>query len=130
MTLGLCWSLHTESSVSGVDPSRRGPVHKLLRIPEADQETIRDRADEHVPTELGKPRDYAAQTVTGEEFSEYIDWRVDHPSDDNGCARSLTRAEILNLVTRHPDSAHALDDAHAHGLGMRSRSAVLSVVCT
>jgi len=83
-------------------------ISKLLGIPEADQETVRDRADEHVRTEPGKPRDYAVQTVTGEEFSEYIDWRVDHPSDDmmtelinaefedeTGTVRSLTREEIL-----------------------------------
>jgi len=61
-----------------------------------------------VRTEPGKPRDYAVQTVTGEEFAEYIDWRVDHPSDDmmtelinaefedeTGTVRSLTREEIL-----------------------------------
>src|SRR5262245_52721295 len=83
-------------------------ISKLLGIPEGDQETVRDRADEHVRTEPGKPRDYAVQTVTGEEFSEYIDWRVDHPSDDmmtelinaefedeTGTVRSLTREEIL-----------------------------------
>jgi len=83
-------------------------ICNLLGIPEADQETVRDRADEHVRTEPGKPRDYAVQTVTGEEFAEYIDWRVDHPSDDmmtelinaefedvDGTVRSLTREEIL-----------------------------------
>ena len=83
-------------------------ISKLLGIPEGDQETVRDRADEHVRTEPGKPRDYAVQTVTGEEFAEYIDWRVDHPSDDmmtelinaefedeTGTVRSLTREEIL-----------------------------------
>jgi cytochrome P450 len=83
-------------------------ISKLLGIPEADQETVRDRADEHVRTEPGKPRDYAVQTVTGEEFADYIDWRVDHPSDDmmtelinaefedeTGTVRSLTREEIL-----------------------------------
>jgi cytochrome P450 len=83
-------------------------ISKLLGIPEADQETVRDRADEHVRTEPGKPRDYSVQTVTGEEFAEYIDWRVDHPSDDmmtellnaefedeTGTLRPLTREEIL-----------------------------------
>jgi cytochrome P450 len=83
-------------------------ISNLLGIPEADQETVRDRADEHVRTEPGQPRDYAVQTVTGEEFAEYIDWRVDHPSDDmmtelinaefedvDGTVRSLTREEIL-----------------------------------
>ena len=49
------------------------------------------------------------QTVTGEEFAEYIDWRMEHPSDDlmtalinvefedeTGTVRRLTRAEILS----------------------------------
>jgi cytochrome P450 len=83
-------------------------ISKLLGIPESDQEAVRDRADEHVRTEPGKPRDYSVQTVTGEEFAEYVDWRVEHPSDDmmtelinaefedvDGTVRSLTREEIL-----------------------------------
>ena len=65
-------------------------ISKLLGIPEADHETVRDRADAHVRTEPGKPRDYAVQTVTGEEFADYIDWRVDHPSDDMGAELGAT----------------------------------------
>jgi cytochrome P450 len=83
-------------------------IGMLLGIPPSDHELVRERADEHLRTEPGKPRDYSVQTVTGEGFAEYIDWRVDHPSDDlmtelintefedeTGTVRSLTREEIL-----------------------------------
>ena len=83
-------------------------ISLLLGIPESDQESIRNLADEHIRTEPGTPRDYTVQTVTGEEFAEYIDWRTEHPSDDlmtelidaefedeTGTLRKLTRAEIL-----------------------------------
>ena len=83
-------------------------ISMLLGIPESDQESIRDLADEHIRTEPGTPRDYTVQTVTGEEFAAYIDWRMQHPSDDlmtqlinvefedeTGTVRRLTRAEIL-----------------------------------
>jgi cytochrome P450 len=86
-------------------------ISMLLGIPEADQEAVRDRADENIRTEPGKPRDYSVQTVTGEAFAEYIDWRLDHPSDDlmtelinaefedeSGCTRTLTTQEILVYV--------------------------------
>src|SRR5215831_16123691 len=51
-------------------------ISMLLGIPESDQEAVRDLADVHIRTEPGKPRDYTVQTVTGEEFAEYIDWRT------------------------------------------------------
>jgi cytochrome P450 len=83
-------------------------IGMLLGIPEADQEAVRNRADAHLRTEPGQPRDYTVQTVTGEDFAEYIDWRVEHPSDDlmtelirfefedeTGTVRRLTREEIL-----------------------------------
>ena len=83
-------------------------ISMLLGIPEADQEAVRDRADDHIRTEPGKPRDYSVQTVSGEGFAEYIDWRIDHPADDlmteligaefedeTGAIRSLTKQEIL-----------------------------------
>ena len=57
-------------------------ISMLLGIPESDQESIRDLADAHIRTEPGSRGDYTVQTVTGEEFAEYIDWRMEHPSDD------------------------------------------------
>ena len=79
-------------------------IGMLLGIPEADQEGVRSRSDAHLRTEPGQPRDYSVQTVTGEEFAGYVDWRREHPADDlvtelinaefedeTGAVRTLTR---------------------------------------
>jgi cytochrome P450 len=86
-------------------------IGMLLGIPEEDQERIRDRLDEGMRLDAGvmPDRDYTAQN--GDNFSEYIDWRAEHPSDDlmtellnaefedsDGTTRTLTRTEILNYV--------------------------------
>jgi cytochrome P450 len=84
-------------------------ITMLLGIPEDDQEAVRDRANDQLRTEAGKPMKAAEQgIVTGEHFAAYIDWRADHPSDDimtellnveftdeTGIARRLTRGELL-----------------------------------
>jgi cytochrome P450 len=84
-------------------------ISMLLGIPEDDQEAVRDRANDQLRTEAGKPMKAAEQgIVTGEHFAAYIDWRADHPSDDimtellnveftdeTGIARRLTRGELL-----------------------------------
>jgi cytochrome P450 len=82
----------------------------LLGIPEGDQEAIRDRLDAGLRLESGEaPTE--VQSGEGEIFAEYIEWRVDHPSDDlmteminaefedeTGTVRRLTRDEILLYV--------------------------------
>jgi cytochrome P450 len=82
----------------------------LLGIPEDDQEAIRDRLDAGLRLESGEaPTEVLSGE--GEIFGEYIDWRVDHPSDDlmteminaefedeTGTRRRLTRDEILLYV--------------------------------
>ena len=83
-------------------------IGMLLGIPEADQEAVRDhfgrnRADDEVADDDG--------VLSGAIFSEYIDWRVEHPSgdimtqllnaefeDENGAMRRLTRDELLAYV--------------------------------
>jgi cytochrome P450 len=84
-------------------------ISMLLGIPEDDQESIRDRANDQLRTEAGKPMKAAEQgVVTGEHFAAYIDWRAEHPSDDimtellkvefedeTGTVRRLTRSELL-----------------------------------
>jgi cytochrome P450 len=84
-------------------------ISMLLGIPEDDQESIRDRANDQLRTEAGKPMKAAEQgMVTGEHFAAYIDWRAEHPSDDImtellkvefedecGTVRRLTREELL-----------------------------------
>jgi cytochrome P450 len=84
-------------------------IGMLLGIPEHDQEAVRDRANDQLRTEAGKPMRAAEQgIVAGEHFAAYIDWRAEHPSDDimtellnvefedeTGTVRRLTREELL-----------------------------------
>lgn len=88
-------------------------IGMLLGIPEQDQESVRDGTFNSLLTEEGKPMEVAThQIVRGDEFAEYIDWRVDHPSDDImtdllnaefddefGVRRKLTREELLTYVS-------------------------------
>ena len=84
----------------------------LLGIPEADQESHRRETDKSLRTEAGKPMAPQEGFASGESFAEYIDWRAAHPSDDlmtdlinaevteeDGCTRRLTRAEVLTYTT-------------------------------
>ena len=87
-------------------------IGMLLGIPEQDQEEIRQRADARLHREAGQPAQYTAGRFTDESFfGEYLDWRVQHPSDDlmtelvesefedeTGETRRLTREEILTFV--------------------------------
>jgi cytochrome P450 len=81
----------------------------LLGIPEHNQEEIRDRGGRQLTLKEGTFRpattDFFEQSY--QMFSDYIDWRVDHPSDDlmtqlinadvedDGAMRRLTRTEVL-----------------------------------
>jgi cytochrome P450 len=85
----------------------------LFGIPEADQEAIRLGADANLRTEAGQPMQVSDTPTFGSEmFAEYIDWRIDHPSDDlmsellqaefedeTGTTRRLTRDEALLYTT-------------------------------
>lgn len=87
-------------------------IGMLLGIPEADQEQIRDRSDADLRVDPGKAMKFKqGGIVRGEIFGEYLDWRVDNPSDDimsellhtefedeTGTRRRLTRGEILAYV--------------------------------
>jgi cytochrome P450 len=84
----------------------------LLGIPEQDQEVIRDQLDEGLRLESGEaPQASSFNPGDNDLFGEYIDWRVDHPSDDlmtemlsrefedeTGTHRRLTRDEILTYI--------------------------------
>ena len=83
----------------------------LLGIPESDQEAVRDHANNSLRTEEGKPMEVSGNVVTGELFADYIDWHVDHPSDDimtellnveftdeTGAVRRLSRGELLTYL--------------------------------
>jgi cytochrome P450 len=88
-------------------------IGMLLGVPEGDQEEARDRAVAALRTDPGKPMDVAAENMgEADFFSEFIDWRAQHPADDlmtellfaefedeKGTTRRLTRAEVLLYVS-------------------------------
>jgi cytochrome P450 len=85
----------------------------LLGIPESGQAAFRDAADANMRTEAGGQMDFKGGSVLSNELlAEYVDWRLDHPSDDlmtellhaefedeHGVTRTLTRDEVLTYVT-------------------------------
>jgi cytochrome P450 len=87
-------------------------IGMLLGIPDQDLDALRDRTDGRVRTEAGKPLEYSDDSFTGEFFAEYVDWRIEHPSDDlmtellnaefeaeAGKIRRLTRGEVLTFTS-------------------------------
>lgn len=88
-------------------------ISMLLGIPESSQEAIRDHADANLRTEAGQPMkvDSSADLLSGAVFADFIDWRVEHPSDDlmtellqvefvdeTGTTRRLDRQELLTYL--------------------------------
>jgi len=88
-------------------------IGMLLGIPESDQVAVRDHVDKSLRTEAGQPMKYRdASFMSGELFGEYIDWRLEHPSDDlmtellrtefedeHGVRRTLTKQEVLTYTS-------------------------------
>ena len=88
-------------------------IGMLLGVPESAQEEARDRAIASLRTDPGKPMDVSADNIgQADFFSEYVDWRSNHPSDDlmtellfaefedeTGERRRLTRDEVLIYVS-------------------------------
>ena len=88
-------------------------IGMLLGVPESDQEEARDRANVSLRTDPGKPMEVTADNIgQADFFSDYIDWRATHPSEDlmsellfiefedeNGTKRKLTRDEVLMYVS-------------------------------
>ena len=87
-------------------------IGMLLGIPESDQEAVRQRADEQLRTERGKPMVVREDAIAdGSMFAEYVDWRAQHLSDDlmtallnaefeddTGTVRTLSRDEVLTYT--------------------------------
>jgi cytochrome P450 len=86
-------------------------IGMLLGIPEADQEGIRDHFMSHRDDDQVATTFVDNHNLSGEIFSDYIDWRVDHPSDDimtvllqatvedaDGETKRLSREELLAYV--------------------------------
>lgn len=88
-------------------------IGMLIGIPETDHEAIRRQADANLRTESGQPMQISRNPTFGSEmFTEYIDWRIQHPSDDlmtelltaefedeTGTTRRLSRDEALLYTT-------------------------------
>jgi cytochrome P450 len=81
-------------------------IGMLVGIPEADQESVRDHFLAGRSNELADDA-----RLSGEIFTDYVDWRVEHPSDDimshllnaefedeTGTMRRLSRDELLAYV--------------------------------
>src|SRR5262249_56133074 len=87
-------------------------IGMLLGIPDTLHGAVQERADASLRTERGKPLEVRPEAIAdGSIFSEYIDWRADHPSDDlmtallhaefedeHGKLRTLTRTEVLTYT--------------------------------
>jgi len=88
-------------------------IGMLLGIPEADQVALRERIDESIRLADGSGEgiEVEAAMAQSELFADYIDYRVEHPSDDlitellhaeleelDGTRRRLTRDEAVNFV--------------------------------
>jgi cytochrome P450 len=80
----------------------------LLGIPESDQPILRDHFLATMHREMGTAPDH---TYVNGAFSEYIEWRAEHPSDDlmtrllltefedeTGATRRLEREELLTYI--------------------------------
>ena len=88
-------------------------IGMLFGIPEADQVVVRDMADDRLRVNAGEAMNVGTTPTFGSEaFEEYIDWRVEHPSDDLmtellhtefedefGTTRTLTRDEAMLYTT-------------------------------
>jgi cytochrome P450 len=88
-------------------------IGMLLGIPEADQAAVRNKTDDNLRTQPGKPMVIVEnQVANGEMFADYIEWRAKHPSDDlmtmllnaefedeTGKTRTLTRHEVLTYTS-------------------------------
>lgn len=88
-------------------------IGMLLGVPESDHELARQSAAASVKTDPGQPMEISAENMRQDGFyTDYIEWRVKHPSDDlmtellfvefedETChTRRLTRDEVLVYVT-------------------------------
>ncbi len=88
-----------------------GVIGMLLGIPDEDRDAVRDQVEASLRTEEGKPMELEQANLTGENYEEYIDWRMKTPSDDlmtellntefkdaTGTVRKLTKEEVLIFV--------------------------------
>jgi cytochrome P450 len=87
-------------------------IGMLLGIPDEDQRAIKEATDAGLKLEEGEePQTARSIELSDSVFSDYIDWRAEHPSDDlmtdllnaefedeTGTTRTLARDEVLTYV--------------------------------
>ena len=88
-------------------------IGMLLGVPEEDQQALRDHIDEGLRLDDGGscPTRTLQDEGLNSDYGEYIDWRIEHPSDDlmtelltaeftdeQGTVRTLTRDEVLGYI--------------------------------
>jgi cytochrome P450 len=84
-------------------------IGMLLGIPDEDLKGHQTRMNEQSRIEPGQPQ--AQHSLAGEEFEEYVDWRIANPADDimtdllhtefvdgQGVKRQVSREEVLVMV--------------------------------
>lgn len=89
-----------------------GVIGMMLGIPDEDRDAVRERVDSNLRTEEGKPMKPTDVGELMQGYEQYIDWRVNNPSDDlmtellhleftdeTGTTRKLTREEVLIFVS-------------------------------
>jgi cytochrome P450 len=87
-------------------------IGMLVGIPDEDLAEVHARTNASLRTEDGQPMDPSGMSGMFDLFGEYIDWRVDHPSDDimtellnaelddaDGVRRRLSRDELLTYIS-------------------------------
>lgn len=88
-------------------------ISMLLGIPEEHQEAVRDTVNKNLSTEAGEAMEIGDDhlEIGGDVLGDYIDWRIQHPSDDlitellttefedaSGTVRTLTRDEVVTYT--------------------------------
>jgi cytochrome P450 len=87
-------------------------IGMLVGIPESDQVALRDRMEASMQGAYEeKETPFGSVEHTAQTFTEYLDWRADHPSDDlmtdlmtrefedeTGVTRRLTREELVTFL--------------------------------
>jgi cytochrome P450 len=85
----------------------------LFGIPDSQLAAVRETADDLLRTEVGGQMDYGKREMLGADvIADYVDWRIDNPSDDmmtdllstefedvDGIRRKLTRDEVVTYAT-------------------------------
>ncbi len=86
-------------------------IGMLLGMPESQLKEAQRKVDESMRTEPGQPNEGSGESLAGEYYADFVDYRIKNPGDDLitslltvpfddefGVNRTLTRAEVLSMV--------------------------------